>query len=78
MFTAFCRTLPSTHKALGAVGVDPRELTEAAEFFGTAALKSYNTFVRPRPKQLSKVGKDHYNYQYFYYCGCCYYYYYHY
>lgn len=37
------------------VGVDPRELTEADEFFGTAALKSYNTFVRPRPKQLAKV-----------------------
>lgn len=43
-------------QALEAVGVDPRELTEADEFFGTAALKSYNTFVRPRPKQLAKVG----------------------
>lgn len=36
--------------------MDPRDLTEADEFFGTAALKSYNTFVRPRPKQLAKVG----------------------
>lgn len=43
------------HQALVTVGVDPRELTEADEFFGTAALKSYNTFVRPRPKQLAKV-----------------------
>lgn len=43
-------------QALEAVGVDPRELTRADEFFGTAALKSYNTFVRPRQKQLSKVG----------------------
>ncbi|CAN0458033.1 unnamed protein product, partial [Ectocarpus sp. 8 AP-2014] len=34
-------------EALVTVGVDPRELTEADEFFGTAALKSYNTFVRP-------------------------------
>lgn len=42
-------------QALEAVGVDPRELTEADEFFGTAALKSYNTFVRPRTKQLQKV-----------------------
>lgn len=42
-------------QALETVGVDPRELTEADEFFGTAALKSYNTFVRPRPKQLAKV-----------------------
>lgn len=37
------------------MGVDPRELTEAEAFFGTAALKAYNTFVRPRPKKLSKV-----------------------
>lgn len=44
-----------TNQALETVGVDPRELTEADEFFGTAALKSYNTFVRPRPKQLAKV-----------------------
>lgn len=36
--------------------MDPRELTEADEFFGSAALKSYNTFLRPRPKQLAKVG----------------------
>ena len=35
--------------------MDPRELTEADDFFGTAALKSYTTFVRPRPKQLQKV-----------------------
>ncbi|CAM9423078.1 unnamed protein product [Scytosiphon promiscuus] len=42
-------------EALQAVGVDPREVTEADEFFGTAALKSYNTFVRPRPKQLAKA-----------------------
>lgn len=42
-------------KALCAVGVDARELTDADEFFGTAALKSYNTFLRPRPKQLAKV-----------------------
>ncbi|CAN0014024.1 unnamed protein product [Ectocarpus sp. 12 AP-2014] len=45
-------------KALVTVGVDPRELTEADEFFGTAALKSYNTFVRPRPKQLAKVMQE--------------------
>ncbi|CAN0442821.1 unnamed protein product, partial [Ectocarpus fasciculatus] len=44
--------------ALVTVGVDPRELTEADEFFGTAALKSYNTFVRPRPKQLAKVMQE--------------------
>ena len=35
--------------------MDARELTEADEFSGTAALKAYNTFMRPRPKQLSKV-----------------------
>ncbi|CAM9165366.1 unnamed protein product [Choristocarpus tenellus] len=45
-------------KALGDMGVDVRELTEADEFFGTAALKSYNTFVRPRPKQLAKVMQE--------------------
>lgn len=60
-----CQLFPEPHhlpsarlfpeKALGSVGVDLTELTEADEFFGTAALKSYNTFVRPRPKQLSKV-----------------------
>lgn len=36
--------------------MDPRELTEADDFFGSAPLKSYNTFLRPRPKQLAKVG----------------------
>ncbi|CAM9582914.1 unnamed protein product [Ectocarpus sp. 4 AP-2014] len=46
------------NEALVTVGVDPRELTEADEFFGTAALKSYNTFVRPRPKQLAKVMQE--------------------
>lgn len=49
-------TIYTRCQALETVGVDPRELTEADEFFGTAALKSYNTFVRPRPKQLAKVG----------------------
>ena len=44
-------------QALVTVGVDPKELTEADEFYGSAALKAYNTFVRPRPKQLSKVGE---------------------
>ncbi|CAM9310157.1 unnamed protein product, partial [Laminaria digitata] len=45
-------------EALVTIGVDPKELTEADEFYGSAALKAYNTFVRPRPKQLSKVVQE--------------------
>lgn len=54
-------------KALEAVGVDARELTEADEFFGTAALKSYNTFVRPRPKQLPKVSSQQTSFVFFFF-----------
>lgn len=38
------------HEALSAIGLDPNELVELPEFRGSAALRTYNSFVLPKSK----------------------------
>ncbi|CAM9090550.1 unnamed protein product [Chrysoparadoxa australica] len=45
-------------EALDAVGVNANKLSTDGAYFGSSALKTYNTFIRPRASQLEKVAAE--------------------